>query len=180
MATVDLRVLRPDDDGMHRNSSRQQGRPLNRIHRVREQQGVSLRTAARRMKVDMRSLRAQEQETADLKLSQLYQWQEVLEVPLTELLEETSVPLSRPVMERARMVRLMKTAMSIQEKADSVAIKRFSEMLIEQLVEIMPELKDVTAWHSVGQRRTQDELGRIAEEPVSTRGISPSIFSADD
>jgi hypothetical protein len=38
-------------------------------------------------------------------------------------------------------------------------------MLEEQLVELMPELKDVSPWHSVGQRRTQDELGRIADHP---------------
>jgi hypothetical protein len=30
----------------------------------------------------------------------------------------------------------------------------------------MPELQDVAAWHSVGQRRTQDEMGRIAEQTI--------------
>jgi hypothetical protein len=39
-------------------------------------------------------------------------------------------------------------------------------VLIGQLVEIMPELKEVAAWPAVGHRRTADELGRIAEHPV--------------
>jgi hypothetical protein len=37
----------------------------------------------------------------------------------------------------------------------------------------MPELKDVSPWHSVGQRRTQHELGRIAEHPL------PDTFFSD-
>jgi hypothetical protein len=35
----------------------------------------------------------------------------------------------------------------------------------------MPELKDVSPWHSVGQRRSLDELGRIAEQPFSDVGM---------
>jgi hypothetical protein len=31
----------------------------------------------------------------------------------------------------------------------------------------MPELKEVGPWHSVGQRRTLDEVGRIASNPIS-------------
>jgi hypothetical protein len=45
-------------------------------------------------------------------------------------------------------------------------------MLEQQLVELMPELKDVAAWHSVGQRRSPDELGRAAE-----RVLPESFFS---
>jgi hypothetical protein len=36
-------------------------------------------------------------------------------------------------------------------------------MLVEQLVELMPELAHVTAWHAVGHRRSLEEYGRIAE-----------------
>jgi hypothetical protein len=39
-------------------------------------------------------------------------------------------------------------------------------MLISQLVELMPELQEVSAWHSVGQRRTQEEMGRIIERTI--------------
>jgi hypothetical protein len=39
-------------------------------------------------------------------------------------------------------------------------------MLIDQLIEIMPELKEVGPWHSVGQRRTLDDFGRVVEQSV--------------
>ncbi len=143
-----------------------QGRVLNRIAAVRRQQRLSLRTVARRMGIDVQTARKQEQATADLRLSDLYAWQQQLNVPVTELLMDPDAPLSRPVMERARLLRLMKTAMAIRERADSEAIERMAQMLVEQLVEIMPELAHVTAWHAVGQRRSLDEYGRIAEYPI--------------
>lgn len=167
MATANLRVVHPDPV----SSDEQQGcptvgQPLHRIQQVRQEQGVSLRTAARRMGSDMRSVRAQEQSTSDLRLSQLYRWQKVLDVPLEDLLEEPGIPLSRPVMERARMIRLMKTVMSIREYAEKPAVERLAQVLIDQLVEVMPELAEVSAWHHVGQRRSLDEVGRVAENPI--------------
>jgi len=35
-------------------------------------------------------------------------------------------------------------------------------MLIDQILEIMPELADVTPWNTVGQRRTLNDFGRTA------------------
>ena len=66
-------------------------------------------------------------------------------------------------MERARLVRVMKTAASIAEKCDSDELSRMSQMMMEQLIEMMPELVEVSPWHSVGQRRSLDEVGRIVE-----------------
>ena len=74
---------------------------LHRIRTVRMQQEVSMRTAARRSGVDVRTLRRQEQETADLTLSDLHRWQEALDVPIAELVEEPGAHLSKSVMERA-------------------------------------------------------------------------------
>ena len=141
-------------------------RPMHRISEVRQEQGVSIRSAARRMGVSMQDVRSQEEPTADLKLSQLHQWQEVLEVPLADLLIDSNGPLSTPVSQRARMLRVMKTVKALEESANEPPVKRLTEMLITQLVEVMPELKDVSAWHSVGQRRTQDEMGRIIERTI--------------
>jgi transcriptional regulator with XRE-family HTH domain len=144
---------------------------LHRIRSVRLRQGVSLRSAARNMGSDVRSLRMQEQESTDLRLSDLRRWQKALDVPLQELVEDGDGPLSRPVMERARLVRLMKTAMAIREHSDSDGIQRMAENLVNQLVEIMPELKDVSAWHTYGQRRSLDEYGRIMERRYSDDSI---------
>jgi transcriptional regulator with XRE-family HTH domain len=147
-------------------------RVFHRIREVRVQQGVSLRTAARHMQSDVRSARQEEEEFTDLRLSQLYAWQRVLDVPVTELLVESEDPLSRPILERARMVRVMKTAQAILEKAPNAPIKRMAQMLVEQLTEVMPELATVSPWHSVGQRRSLDDVGRIAEQTVSMDSFS--------
>jgi transcriptional regulator with XRE-family HTH domain len=137
--------------------------PLHRVAEVRKQQGVSLRTAARHMKRDIGSVREQEKETADLRISDLLAWQQVLDVPLVDLIVDNAAPLSQPVMERARLVRMMKTAAAIAEKASTIECKRLARMLMEQLMEVMPELAEVSPWHSVGQRRSLDEVGRIVE-----------------
>ena len=112
-------------------------------------------------------LRLQEQESTDVRLSDLHKWQKALDVPLAELLVEPDASLSQPVMDRARMVRLMKTAAAIRERSESIGIRRMAQMLCEQLTEIMPELDRVGPWHEYGQRRSLDECGRIVERTIS-------------
>ena len=142
-------------------------RSLHRIRRVRRQQGLSRRTLARRLKVSIGHVVSQEHETSDLLLSTLYQWQKALGVPIEELLVEGSGQLSAPVLRRARMVRLMKTAKAICERARQSSIQRMATMLIQQLVELMPELEEVKPWHAVGQRRTSDEVGQAGQVRLS-------------
>jgi len=157
---------------------------LHRIGEVRMQQGSSLRSVSRKMNLTVQEVREQENSTTDLRITDLLKWQEVLEVPLTDLLIDSEGPLSEPVCERARMLRIMKTAKAIQEGAHNRSIIRLANMLIDQLVEIMPELSDVSAWHTVGQRRTQDEVGRIVERSIPdnfftvSTGCSPNLRSS--
>ena len=140
--------------------------PLHRLAAVRRQQGISQRNIARRLNIDIATVRQQEEESTDLPLSTLYLWQRILEVPIAELLVDSNAPLSPPVFERARMVKVMKTVAAIAEKADTPSMKRMLQMLIDQLLEIMPELTDVAPWHTVGQRRTLDEYGRVVERQL--------------
>lgn len=153
-------------------------RQMHRVRTVRLQQGVSLRSAARQSGVDIRQLRLQEQESTDLRLSDLHRWQKALDVPLAELLMEPDEGLSRPVMERAKLVRVMKSAAAILENAPTAAIRRMAETLVDQLTDLMPELKDVSAWHTYGQRRSLDECGRVAERVISTETL-PGIDHGD-
>jgi transcriptional regulator with XRE-family HTH domain len=141
-------------------------RPLHRIAEIRRQQGVSLRTVARRMNTTVQRVRHQEQAETDLSLAELYRWQQALEVPVSDLLVDLDAPLSAPVLQRSRLLKLMKTALAIKEAAEDESIGRMAQTLADQLIEIMPELRDVNPWHTVGQRRTLDELGRIALETV--------------
>lgn len=145
---------------------------FHRISEVRQQQGTSLRSVARKLNMPMQEVRAQEAPTTDLRISDLLRWQEILEVPLVDLLDDTQAPLSQQVGTRASLLRVMKTAKAILESSQDEATSCLSKMLVQQLVQIMPELEEVSAWHSVGQRRTQDEMGRIVE-----RSIPDNFFS---
>lgn len=141
-------------------------RPLHRVARVRQQQGVSVRSAARRMGVPMQQVREEEQPDRDLTASQLQRWQRALEVPMADLLVDNDAPISAPVLKRAKWLRLMKTVKALIELDASDAATRMAQMLEAQVLEVMPELTDVGAWHTVGQRRTQDEMGRVVSEVV--------------
>ncbi|MEX2175447.1 MAG: hypothetical protein WD872_13880 [Pirellulaceae bacterium] len=165
MSTAELSVVHLD--APVRSLRNEPGRPLHRIQEVRRLQEMSLRTAARQLGSDVRSIRAQEQASTDLKLSDLYRWQRALDVPVSELLVEDEEPLSRAIRERSQLVKVMKTARSLVENAGSPASRRMAENLVEQLTELMPELKEVSPWHSVGRRRGPDELGRIADRTVA-------------
>ena len=149
------------------NGSSAPGRALNRIQEVRRQQGVSLRRVGQLLHTDVRELRREEDPTADLPISRLYEWQMALEVPVGDLLVDSGAPLSAPVLERARLVRLMKTVAAIREKAQSTSIERLAQTLVDQVLEIMPELEGINPWHSVGQRRSLEEYGRIVERTYS-------------
>ncbi len=172
MATADLRVFESEESSNKLRVHTPQ--PLNRIKRVCEQQGVSVRTAARRLNADSKTVRAQQKEDADLTLSQLSQWQQILDVPMIDLLSEPSGSLSKPIEQRAKLVRVMKTAMSIRDVTEDSPLNRLATMMVEQLAEVMPELADVSPWPTVGQRRSLDELGRIAEQTFSGK----SLFSS--
>jgi transcriptional regulator with XRE-family HTH domain len=140
---------------------------LHQLGRVRRREGVSRRAIARRLGVDVKQIRFEEDERSDMSLSRLYQWQAALGVPIAELLVDDDGALSQPILKRAKMLRIMKTAAAIRERADSMAIERMAGMLIDQILDIMPELKDVGPWNAVGQRRTLDELGEAANRRLS-------------
>lgn len=166
MASVEFSAVRdgPEEDPV--TGSRR--RVLHRIQAVRQQQGMSLRSVARHQGTEVSKLREQEIESTDLLLSELYRWQRALDVPVADLLVDSGGPLSRPVMERAQMLRLMKTATALLESSKSITgVHRMAQMLVDQLVEIMPELATVSPWHSVGQRRSLDEYGRVVERQLS-------------
>jgi hypothetical protein len=150
-------------------------RSLHRIADARRQQGISVRSAARRMGTSMDQVRRQEDPQCDMPLSDLYRWQQALEVPVVDLLIDSNTPLSEPVLTRARLLRVMKTVRAIKESASVVSIHRFTVMLEQQLIELMPELSDVAAWHSVGQRRSPNEVGRTAERTFSDSFFHDSL-----
>ncbi len=168
MATAEYDMFSDNSvSGTSESGGNPAARRLHRIRTVRRQQGMSLRSVARHLSTDVEQLKRQENETEDLTLSDLYEWQAVLEVPVADLLVDPGMPLSRPVMERATLLRIMKTAVSILERSKSVGMRRMAQTLVDQLIEVMPELREVGSWPTVGQRRSLDEPGRIVERRLS-------------
>ncbi len=148
------------------NNSCDPKRLLHRIAEVRSQQGISLRGVSRRTGVDVRDLRQQELPDSDLTLTDLYRWQEALEVPVENLLVDHDESLSTPIQTRAAMVKVMKTVVALSEVASSPRAARLATMLREQLIELMPELAEIGGWPNYGSRRPPDQQGRIGENPI--------------
>jgi hypothetical protein len=142
-------------------------RPLHRLGIVRRLQGISRRTVARHLNMEVAKIKIQERATSDILLSQLYQWQCVLETPIGELLIEAEDQLAVPVLKRAQLVRMMKTVLAMIEVTNEEPIRRMAQTLIAQMTQIMPELQHVSPWHSVGKRRRQDEFGMAVERRLS-------------
>lgn len=140
--------------------------PLQQVGDARRRQGLSVRCIAQRLSMTIGEVRAKEDPHADMSLSELYKWQSVLDVPLEELLADPQDSLSSRVLQRARMLRVMKTARALRAQARTESEHRLAKLLISQLIEIMPELKEVAAWPTVGHRRSADEMGRIAERTI--------------
>jgi transcriptional regulator with XRE-family HTH domain len=141
--------------------------PYHRLGAVRRLQGVSRRSIARRLQIDVSDVRRQENEYSDLSLSTLYQWQQVLEVPMAELFAESEDELSKPLLRRAQLVRLMKTALALTQQADGECTRELAQAIVDLLVKVMPELEGISAWHVVGKRRRLDELGAAAMRTLS-------------
>ena len=145
-------------------------RSLHRLAAVRRLQHMSRRALARRMHVEPAEIRRQE-EADDLPLHVLYEWQKALDVPVAELLVEPQDALSQPLLQRAQLVRLMKTALSLLEQANNEAGRVMAQALVDQLIEVMPDLRGLSAWNAVGTRRTLNDLGVAA-----LRTLSEDVF----
>ncbi|MDR1480049.1 MAG: helix-turn-helix domain-containing protein [Planctomycetaceae bacterium] len=136
-----------------------------KFHRIAEkriEQGVSLSRVAQRLGIDISEAREQEKETTDLKLSQLYDWRDILEVSVGELILEPEEIPSNPVKNRCQLVRMMKTVRSIIEVSRNSNILVLAKQLESYILELMPELETVTAWPSVGQARDPHSQGSAA------------------
>jgi hypothetical protein len=93
-----------------------------------------------------------------LSLSQLYAWRAVLDVPTSELLPLDDV-VPDPIRNRALLLRTMKTARQLEDLSRGTRLEPAVASLVDQLIELMPELAEVPAWPSIGQSRVPREPG---------------------
>jgi hypothetical protein len=122
--------------------------------------------------VEVRQLRQQEASDSDVRLSDLYRWQEALEVPVADLLSENTMGLSSPIQQRAQLVRIMKTVVALLEASQQPKIHRMATMLREQLIQLMPELESIVGWPAVGSRRPAEDVGRIGSHPIDLHSLA--------
>jgi transcriptional regulator with XRE-family HTH domain len=151
-------------------------RPLHRLAVVRRQQGVSRHAVASRLHISVDQVRDQECEDSDLPVSTLYAWQKVLDVPVAELLVEPDDGLPSEVLLRSQLVRLMKTVRTTLDKAKQDSVRWLVQTMINQLVEIMPELSEVGVWNIGGKQRRRSDLGVAAER----RLMSDTLVEKDN
>lgn len=137
-------------------------RPLHRLAEKREEQNLSLTRVARKLNIDIAEARRQERPYNDLMLSELYRWRGVLEVPVGELIIEPDEIPSNPVKCRSQLVKMMKTARSILENSKDDSIQILARQLVDEMLELMPELKSISPWPTIGQAREHREPGQAA------------------
>jgi transcriptional regulator with XRE-family HTH domain len=143
------------------NSARRQ---LHRLKTVCRLEGVSKHTLARQLNCSVATVSRQIEPDSDILLSDLYKWSRALEVPAAELVGESDDEIpAAGVRRRAQLLRVMKTAVSIREACCEPEVWSSVENIIEQLIGIMPQLEDVSAWRQIGQRRRLDEYGVTAD-----------------
>ncbi len=141
-----------------RRSPSKSARPLHFIASTLRKQNATLAGCARRLGLTPAEAAAQTRPDADLTLSQLYAWRDVLDVPTSELLPlEDVVP--DPIRNRALLLRTMKTARQLQDLSRGTRLEPAVASLVDQLIELMPELAEVPAWPTVGQSRAPRESG---------------------
>ena len=141
-----------------RRSPSKSARPLHFIASTLRKQNATLAGCARRLGLSLSEAAAQTRPDADLTLSQLYAWRAVLDVPTSELLPfDDLVP--DPIRNRALLLRTMKTARQLQDLSRGTRLEPAVATLVDQLIELMPELAEVPAWPTVGQSRAPRDPG---------------------
>ena len=165
----------PADPASKAGAGRKEDTPHNprvfhRLGDARRAQSVSRRHLARRMNVELAVVIEQE-ESSDLPLSIVYDWQRALGIPVSDLLVSPPDGLSQPLEQRAQLLRLMKYARYMLERSNERSIRTMAQNMINLLLEMMPELQTVEAWHATGRQRGPKEPGITA-----LRSLSEDVF----
>ena len=140
--------------------------PLHRIAWVLEREGVTPSTIAKRLGLSETQVRQRLDPGSDLTLSELYRWQEAMNVPIGELLADSSGPLENPVQNRGGMLKAMRTARSILEHSYGERVQILAIQLVQQLQRLMPESGEASDMPSEEQGETPSRLGAVVDHPL--------------
>ena len=140
---------------------------VHRLRQVREQSETSLRAVASRTGIPIGILRKQ-QDSNEISLVDFLRWQRALNVPFEELLQPIATELADHIRVRAGLVRLVRSIKSLLHDELTERQATIVENIIDQLNELMPELRAVPAWPAIGSRRSQNEPAVIESQMIDT------------
>jgi transcriptional regulator with XRE-family HTH domain len=141
-------------------------KPLHRLEAARLEQHVTRRSLARRMGVTVAVVKEEERADADVAVSTLRRWEQALQVPMVELLDNPLDTLAPDVAARARLVRALGLAKALAVRSTGRTREAAAE-IVEHLSQLVPEAGQVRALLS-GNGRQPIRYGRAAERPVSS------------
>ena len=163
MSQTEYSDRRPD----HRHDDPAWSRQWHRVRTVREREQVSVNALARRTKLKESVLEQIENEGFDMPVSMLYRLAEGLRVPINELLLQREGTSSDPIRQRACLLRIARTAHTILAKCRHKTTRHLAQTLVDQLIELMPELAEAGTWPEVGKRRSPTDVPRMEERVYS-------------
>ena len=115
---------------------------FHRVATVRRERGLSILFVASQLGCHASDVTTLEDESRDLKISELRRWLSVLGVPLKHLLIDSGFELSDLEISRTQVVRLIETASALKDESMPPQQRRLAETLVNQLLEMAPYLKD--------------------------------------
>ncbi len=136
-----------------------QRRELHRLSAVRKLRRLTLSEVARELRLPYEEARRQEQGSCDLALSQLYRWQQLLQVPIEDLLVDHDDSLGVPAVKTETLAVVLEVALQIIARTRQAGIRRIAHTLVDQIIELSPELKRIADAHTAGQAHLFDEQG---------------------
>jgi transcriptional regulator with XRE-family HTH domain len=144
-------------------------KPLHRLAAVREDKRLSVRDLACRLHMTPEDIRLLELGDVDAPLSTIYEWAVALEVPVAELLVDEDAVLPFPRLTRQQALGLMQTAQVILRAAARPSTQRLAQTLINQLVEIAPELSNTRPASGKTQRKQRTKADAFVPRPLSDK-----------
>lgn len=153
----------------------------NRIAQLRKEERLTLETCAKRMGISLDEARQQEDPCADLTMSQIEAWSNVLNVNY-QLIFQTEQPID-PIADRAFLLRLTKSIAQLLEQVsqEPFSIKKIrfiAQSLDGQRREYLPEYDDITPWPEYGKSHEDKDNGVAAYRRFDSSVLR--VFDRDD
>ena len=169
---IDKKQTRQSVDTRPATETKKNGVPLHCLRDARCRKKISKETVASHLGIDVALVELLENESTDIPLSLLHEWKKLLDVPFGELLidEEGLMYDTRYIQDQ--LDSMLKTALKIAQQSKHGPVKHMVNNLIDQLLQIMPELHEVLLQNNSKKPSLLEEylnefkLGSFEEGPM--------------